>query len=79
MRQWGKIATRAHRALFRHDWMNFSIEEADQHLDNVSTNSTEALGKDICTQQEHGPDRGIRQGPAQSARMAPQQVHLQFR
>ena len=34
MRQWGKIAARAHGTLFRHDWMNSSIEEARQHLDD---------------------------------------------
>ena len=79
MRQWSKIATRPHGTLFRHDRMNSSIEEAHQHLDDFSANSAEALGEDICAQQEHGPDFGIRQRSAQSASMAPQQIHLQFR
>ena len=79
MRQWGKITTRTHGTLFRHDRMNFSIEEARQHLDDFSANSAEALGEDVCAQQEHGPDFGLRQRSAQSASMAPQQIHLQFR
>ena len=61
------------------DRMNSSIEQADQHLDDFSANSTEALGEDICAQQQHGPDFGFRQRPAQSAGMASHQIHLQFR
>ncbi len=34
MRQWGKVAARTHGTLFRHDWVNSSIEKARQHLDD---------------------------------------------
>ena len=78
MRQWGQIAAHAHGTFLGHNWMNSSIEETCQHLDDRSANSAETFGEHIRTKQEHAPDFGFRQRSAQPACMAPQQIHLQF-
>ena len=77
MSQRRKIAARAHRTLFRHDGMNACVEQGDQHLDGFFAHSAEALGEDVCAQQEHGPDFGLGKGLAQAAGMASHQIHLQ--
>ena len=77
MRQRRKIAARAHRTLFRHDGMNACVEQGDQHLDGLFAHSAEALGENVCAQQEHGADFGLGKRLAQAAGMASHQIHLQ--